>query len=222
MIGHDLRSPLGSIKMILDFIDQKIIDPKSPEFESTVPELMDAADEAFFLLENLLYWSRIQAGTISYEPENYKLKSIIDKSLNNLKRIFNRKKITAANRITSDQSVFGDEYLLLTIVRNILSNACKFSSPGSEVVVECTESGDTLKILFHDQGIGIKEENLQKIVDPFSLFHTYGTNNETGNGLGLNVCFELSKINKGRINLTSKEGSGTTVKLLLPSKKMDQ
>jgi len=222
MIGHDLRSPLGSIKMILDFIDQKIIDPKSPEFESTVPELMDAADDAFFLLENLLYWSRIQAGTISYEPESYKLKSIIDKSLNNLKRIFNRKTITAINRISSDQFIFGDEYLLLTIIRNLLSNACKFSSPGSEVIIECTESGSTVKILFQDRGIGIKDEDLKKIVDPFSLFHTYGTNNETGNGLGLKVCFELAKINKGQINLDSREGKGTTVKLLLPSKKMDQ
>ena len=222
MIGHDLRSPLGSIKMVLDFIDQKIIDPKSQEFESTIPELIAATDEALHLLENLLYWSRIQAGTVSCEPENYKLKLLIDKALNNLKRIFNRKTITVINRISSEQSVFGDEYLLLTIFRNILSNACKFSLPGSETVIECKDSGGTIEILFRDQGIGMKEENLQKIFNPHTLFHTYGTNNETGNGLGLKVCSELTKINKGCIDLTSQEGSGTTVKLLLPSKKTDQ
>ncbi len=216
MIGHDLRSPLGSIKMILDFIDQKIIDPKSDDFESTVPELMNAADDAFYLLENLLYWSRIQAGTVSYVPEKYNLKALLQKSVNQLKRFLDAKKISILDNVKGDQECWGDEFLILVILRNLLSNAGKFSHESSEIQIDLENSGDSIKIFFKDSGVGIAKENMSKLFDPYTLFHTYGTNNETGNGLGLKVSNELARINKGNISLVSKEGKGTTACLSLP------
>ena len=216
MIGHDLRSPLGSIKMILDFIDQKVIDPKSDDFESTVPELMNAADDAFYLLENLLYWSRIQAGTISYVPATYNLKTITQKAVSQLKRFMDAKKISIRDNVGEDQACWGDEFLLLVILRNLVSNAGKFSHESSEIQIDLENSEDSLKIFVRDSGVGIAAENIPGLFDPYLLFHTYGTNNETGNGLGLKVSHELARINKGSLSLTSKEGKGTTVCLSLP------
>ncbi len=223
MIGHDLRSPLGSIKMILDFVDQKIIDPLSPDFQSMLPEIADAADEAFYLLENLLYWTRIQTRRVSSQPEKYEVKQLIEKAITSLKRHFDKKKIRVISQLRGDYQILVDEYLFLVVFRNLLSNACKFSNENTEITIGLHQtSDDRLTLYIRDQGIGIKEENLQKIKDPYTLFSTYGTNSENGNGLGLKVADALIKIMGGRLVIDSEPEKGTTVSLLLLSGRNQQ
>ncbi len=217
MIGHDLRSPLGSIKMILDFLNQENADEESLDLKSMLPELSDAADEAFYLLENLLYWTRIQTNRISYKPGEIPVQQLINKAVLNMKRSFEQKGITIIQEIEGNQEVFGDEYLLLVILRNLLSNACKFSNRGTPVSIRLSESAGHLTIHLSDQGVGIKAEDMEKIRDPYSLFSTYGTNNENGNGLGLKVCQALAAINKGELRIDTQPGTGTIVRLLLPA-----
>lgn len=217
MIGHDLRSPLGSIKMILDFVDQKIIDPMSPDFQSMLPELADAADEAFYLLENLLYWTRIQTRRVSYHAENYPVKQLIGKAVTNIKRSFDQKGVKISNQIRGEYLVSVDEYLFLVIFRNLLSNACKYSKEGMEVTVSVSESPDQLTFVIRDNGIGIKEQDLPKLWDANSFYTTYGTNNESGNGLGLKVSNALTRINQGQLILESRENNGTTVSVTFPA-----
>ena len=220
MIGHDLRSPLGSIKMTLDFIDQKVIDPLSPDFQSMLPEMSDAADEAFYLLENLLYWTRIQTRRISCHSENHSAKQLIEKSITAVRRSFELKKIKIINQIRGDYSVSVDEYLFLVISHNLLSNACKFSKEEDEVTISLSDSPDYIVFYIRDHGVGMNEQNLMKIWDPYTLFSTYGTKNETGNGLGIKVSQALVKINNGQLHIDSEEGIGTTVSLMLPKGKI--
>lgn len=222
MIGHDLRSPLGSIKMILDFVDQKIIDPLSPDFQSMLPELADAADEAFYLLENLLYWTRIQTRRVSFQPEQYSVRQLIDKAITTVKRSYEQKEIKILNQVRGDYQIKVDEYLFLVIFRNLLSNACKFSKGGTEATIGFAESPEYMIIYLRDQGTGIKDEDLQKIKDSYTLFSTYGTNNENGNGLGLKVSQSLAKIMNGQLLIESQSDKGTTVSLLLPMEKEEQ
>ncbi len=222
MIGHDLRSPLGSIKMILDFVDQKIIDPLSADFQTMLPELADAADEAFYLLENLLYWTRIQTRRVSSQPEQYSVRQLIDKAITTVKRSYEQKEIKILNQLRGDYQIKVDEYLFLVVFRNLLSNACKFSKGGTEATIGLTESPDHMIIYLRDQGTGIKDEDLQKIKDPNTLFSTYGTNNENGNGLGLKVSQSLAKIMNGQLLIESQPDKGTTVSLLLPFEKAEQ
>lgn len=214
MIGHDLRSPLGSIKMILDFVDQKIIDPMSPDFQTMLPELADAADEAFYLLENLLYWTRIQTRRVSSHPESYPVKQLIDKAITTVKRSFAQKGIKLTNLIRGDYNLPVDEYLFLVIFRNLLSNACKFSKAETEVTIGLSESAGQTTLFIRDQGIGISDEDMQKIRDPINLFHTYGTNNENGNGLGIKVSDALVRISNGQLIIESEENKGTTVSVI--------
>ncbi|MGE4587823.1 MAG: sensor histidine kinase [Mangrovibacterium sp.] len=223
MIGHDLRSPLGSIKMTLDLIDQRILDPKSEDFSAMLPELSDAADDAFYLLENLLYWTRIQTNRVSYRPENYPLKQLMDKAVTNMKRSFLKKEINLNNQLDWNGKVYGDDYLLMVIFRNILSNACKFSRKGTGVTLRVADSPEgTVCICISDQGQGISQENMEKVYDPNQLFTTYGTGNENGNGLGLKICESLVKINQGKMHIESREGEGTTVSLTLPDENRQQ
>ncbi|MEL7588097.1 MAG: HAMP domain-containing sensor histidine kinase [Prolixibacteraceae bacterium] len=217
MIGHDLRSPLGSIKMILDFVDQKIIDPTSSDFQDMLPELTDAADEAFYLLENLLYWTRIQTRRVSYQAENYSARQLVGKVITNIKRSFDQKGVRISNQIRGEYLVAVDEYLFLVIFRNLLSNACKYSKEGMEVSISLSESPGQLTFIIRDNGIGIKEQDLPKIRDANTFYTTYGTNNESGNGLGLKVSDALTRINQGQLTLESQENNGTTVSVTFPA-----
>jgi signal transduction histidine kinase len=191
------------------------------EVQSMLPDLADAADEAFYLMENLLYWTRIQTRRVSYHAEIYSVKQLINKVITTVKRSFEQKGIKIINQIRGDYSVAVDEYLFLVIFRNLMSNACKFSNEGTEVTIGLSESTDVISFYIRDNGIGIKEEDIQKIWDTNIFFTTYGTKNEPGNGLGLKICKELVQINNGRLILNSQENNGTTVDLIFPKEKIE-
>ncbi|MGD9556341.1 MAG: sensor histidine kinase [Mangrovibacterium sp.] len=216
VIGYDLRSMVGSLQTILSFWDEGAISPESSDFRIILSELSDVADDAYYLLENVVYWDRIQSDRISCNPDHLQVKPFVDQSIARIRRNFDKKGIGIVNRIQGDQLVWVDEYLFPVIMRNLLSNACKFSTRGSEVLVSVSEAPGQITIHLDDQGVGIKEENLKKIQDPYNLFFTYGTDNENGNGLGLKICEALAKINRGQLLIRSQEGKGTAVNLVLP------
>ena len=219
VIGHDLRSPLGSVKMLLDFVDQKVIDPKSDDFLAALPEMTEAADEAFYLLENLLYYSRIQQQTITYAPQELQIDKLVQKVKDQLRRIINVKNIKLNIDLEKNSCLFIDEFLILIILRNLVMNACKFSPEGSVVEIEsCLSTNNEIKITVRDEGVGIPDENMEQVLNPLRLFHTYGTNQEKGNGLGLNICMALTSLCLGTFNITSAPKEGTVVKLVFPSK----
>ena len=216
-ISHDLRSPIGTIKMMLELLEQKVISADSPDYDTIIKDLVNTSTDVFALLENLLYWSRIQFKTVSYIPSDQNLKSLTDKAISQLKRSIDEKKIHVLNNIVSEETVWGDEFLILIILKNLISNGCKYSDENAEILIKEEKDGNKIHIIIADNGTGISEENLQKIKDPDILFHTSGTNGEQGNGLGLKICYELSFINKGTLKIDSKEKEGTKVILTLPS-----
>jgi len=216
-ISHDLRSPIGTIKMMLELLEQKVISADSPDYDTIIKDLVNTSTDVFALLENLLYWSRIQFKTVSYVPSNQNLKSLTDKAISQLKRSIDEKKIHILNNIVSEETIWVDEFLIPIILKNLISNGCKYSDENAEILIKEEKEGNKIHIIIEDKGIGISEENLKKIKDPDILFHTSGTNGEQGNGLGLKICYELSIINKGTLKIESKEKEGTKVILTLPS-----
>jgi len=218
-ISHDLRSPIGTIKMMLELLEQKVISADSPDYDTIIKDLVNTSTDVFALLENLLYWSRIQFKTVSYVPSNQNLKSLTDNAISQLKRSIDEKKIHILNNIASEETVWGDEFLIPIILKNLISNGCKYSVENAEISIKEEKKGNKIHIIIADNGTGISEENLKKIKDPDILFHTSGTNGEQGNGLGLKICYELSIINKGTLNIDSKEKEGTKAIITLPSVK---
>jgi len=218
-ISHDLRSPIGTIKMMLELLEQKVISADSPDYDNILKDLVNTSTDVFALLENLLYWSRIQFKTVSYVPSNQNLKSLTQKAVSELKRFIDEKKLHINININSKTTVCGDEFLIHIILKNLISNGCKYSAENSEIIIDEEKSNNKISIIIKDNGIGMSEENIKKTMDPDSLFHTSGTNGEQGNGMGLKICYNLTTINKGTLRIISKEKEGTTAILTLPAGK---
>lgn len=215
VIGHDLRSPLGSIKMTLEFLSQTFEKTVDDELKSTFSLLVKTADEVFSLLENLLGWAKSQSGNLSLEKEEIDLNDLVNSLYLLNKGTLKLKGIDFISEIAPGTKVNADMNTLKIVFRNILSNAIKFTPEHGNIVVLANELNGKIKIDIKDSGIGIPEENIPKLFDQTQHLTTYGTNRESGSGLGLILCKDFIERNDGTIQVESEEGKGTTFSLLL-------
>jgi two-component system sensor histidine kinase/response regulator len=216
IIGHDLRSPLGSLKLSLDFINRGLIDPRKEDFKDTVIKLLQSTDEGLNLLENLLGWAKSQSDALIVTPEEIELRDAIESIARLVKLNLDNKKIQLDLNIPEDVRVMADLHMLNAIVRNLISNATKFTPTGGAITVTAAEDGDEVVIKVADTGVGIPPENLDKIFNPNVQTTTEGTNKEGGSGLGLLLVQDFVQKNNGAISVESTVGEGTTFAFTLP------
>lgn len=219
LISHDLRNPFASIisfsrmmKRDINKFTKKEIKELSLELDKSVSRIND-------ILENLLWWSRLQTGRIIFNPENILLNEVIKEELEELNNIASDKGISITNNIDPDSVVFADNNIATIILRNLISNAIKFSNSGTTIWLKSAIENNFVKISVIDQGVGIKPENLEKLFHIESGFTTYGTNDEKGSGLGLILCKNLTELHGGKIAIQSAPDKGTTVSFTLPLSK---
>lgn len=211
IIGHDLRSPVGAFS---EMLGQMVDSPEmfSEEMRSQIlKELRKEADSTFYLLENLLLWARTQKENIEYNPESINLKQIIDTNILLNSRFSENKGIQLVAEGECDYLVYFDTNMLNLILRNLISNAIKFSYPDGIVRIKAVDEGPIVRICVRDEGVGIDEQDIPLLFDTHKQFSTYGTANEKGSGLGLILCYEFIKNDGGEINVSSKRGAGTTI-----------
>ena len=219
VIAHDLRSPMASIRMVLNLV----VASASPE---TVGEelytLLDQAnresEEVHDLLDNLLKWTKSQTGRLTVVKQELNLNDIIPGVVEIFDIIAQTKRIKLDYQpLDGDVKVIADNDMLKTIVRNFLSNAIKFSPEESTIEIILKEEGDFAKVSVCDHGVGIAADRLG------SIFHkgetTYGTDGEEGSGLGLQLCQDFARKNDGDCTVESIEGQGSTFSVLIPLKK---
>lgn len=216
VIGHDLRSPLGSVKMTLEFLSQAtdLISPE--ELKTTVDLLVKTTDEVFGLLDNLLGWARSQSGNLKIIPEKVSIADLVNSVYLLQKGNINLKNLKFYNEVPDDLHVIADVTTLKIVLRNLLSNAIKFTPEHGMIKIRSQASEKKAEILVEDSGIGIDAENIPRLFDIKQHFSTYGTNKEAGSGLGLVLCYEFMEKNKGDIRVVSEVGKGTTFFLTLP------
>jgi len=219
VIAHDLRSPMASIRMVLNLV----VNAVSPDV--TGPELFDLLDKAnkeseevHDLLDNLLKWTKSQTGRLNVVTQDLDLNDIIPGVVEIFEMIALTKNIKLNYQSPGTPLVVrADNDMLKTIVRNFMSNAVKFSPEGSTVEITMRAEGDFAKISIHDHGVGISPERIQ------TIFHkgdtTYGTGGEEGSGLGLQLCADFAAKNGGDVMAESVLGEGSTFSVLLPLKK---
>lgn len=218
VIAHDLRSPMASIRMVLNLLVNVI----SPDvIGQDMYDLIDKAnretEETHELLDNLLKWTKSQTGRLNVALQNFEVGDVI-RGVADIFTIIAETKGIALK--LDDQNaqllVTADKDMLNTVVRNFLSNAIKFSNSGSTIDMFITRKDKFAKISVRDHGVGIKEERLK------TLFHagetTYGTNNEEGSGLGLQLCKDFAMKNGGDVEVESVVGEGSTFSVLVPLK----
>jgi len=220
IIGHDLRSPIGNVKMVLEFMSKGIIDPyKGDQYKKTVTDLLRTTDEVFVLLENLLTWGTNESDNMSIISENINLKEAVVSIVNLYQAGINNKNISLALNIEPEHVVFADLNMIKTVIRNLFSNAIKFTPSGGTISFDSWLEPGKIKIGISDTGQGMAKDVIDKILDPNVFFSTVGLNKENGNGLGLKLCKNFIEKSEGQIWIDSSPGIGTTVFFTLPVKK---
>ncbi len=220
ILAHDLKSPFSGLMGLADLLAQEIDNMGKKD----VKELLDAMNQTtknlFNLIENLLSWSRSQINKLDFNPVPFVINDIIKNNIEIQKIISDKKKISVTSFIPKEYKVIADENMVNTVLRNLISNAIKFSYEGSfiDILAEAVED-NFLKITITDYGVGIDEERLAKLFRIDSLSVTHGTADEKGTGLGLIVCKEFVEKHGGVLSVDSSEGLGSKFSFTLPLSK---
>jgi two-component system sensor histidine kinase/response regulator len=219
VIAHDLRSPMASIRMVLNLVVQSAT-PESvgPELYSLLDQANRESEEVHDLLDNLLKWTKSQTGRLNVVTQDLDLNDIIPGVVDIFEMIAATKNIKLNLQHTGGPLVVrADNDMLKTVVRNFMSNAVKFSPEGSTIEIIMSSDGDFAKVSVRDHGVGISADRLG------SIFHkgetTYGTGGEEGSGLGLQLCQDFARKNGGDCMVESTEGKGSTFSVTIPLKK---
>lgn len=220
VIAHDLRSPMGSIKMVLNML---ILNLPAEKIGIEMYELLTMAnqttEDVFSLLDNLLKWTNSQIGKLNVVYQDVDLVEVTDGVIEIFSMVASLKKIRIHEMKPEKMMVNADIDMLKTVVRNLLSNAIKFSKENSEVLVKMEEVDGMAVVSVQDYGCGISEEGQKKLLHTDTHFSTFGTNNEEGSGLGLLLCKDFVVKNGGKLWFTSKEGEGSIFSFSIPVKK---
>ncbi|MBR2239122.1 MAG: hybrid sensor histidine kinase/response regulator [Prevotella sp.] len=220
VIAHDLRSPMASIRMVLNLVVNAVpADMVGPELFELLDKANKESEEVHDLLDNLLKWTKSQTGRLNVVTQDLDLNDIIPGVVDIFEMIAMTKNIKLNYQAPGSPLVVrADNDMLKTIVRNFMSNAVKFSPEGSSVEITMRKENDEFaKISIHDHGVGIAPERIA------GIFHkgdtTYGTSGEEGSGLGLQLCADFAAKNGGDVMAESVLGEGSTFSVLVPLKK---
>lgn len=216
IIAHDLRSPffgfLGLSKILATSKDKL----SEERLQRLSQQLYDQSRKIYTLIENLLQWSRIQTGRIEYQPEPLNLAAVVKAVISPLQQNIDNKSQTVAIRMDEELMITADQFMLETILRNLLSNAIKFSHTKGEIIFTAAKNNGAVEIKVIDNGVGIAEEDQQKLFAIDKHVSTVGTENEKGSGLGLILVKEFVEMHNGSLQVTSKLNEGTTISLIIP------
>ncbi|MBI2418413.1 MAG: PAS domain-containing sensor histidine kinase, partial [Ignavibacteriales bacterium] len=211
ILAHDLKSPFLGIVGLTAKLSKNSFQMTREEVAEYSTALYTATTNIYKLLENLLEWSQIQNGSIRYEPRELNLFDIFSKSVNTVQSKTKQKGITVINKIPRDYTIWADEKMLNSVLRNILSNAVKFTCKGGKVIgnAEILEDGFR-QVSVKDDGIGIPKTDQAKLFKLGEKVSTNGTEDEPSTGLGLLLCADFIEKHGGKIWADSEEGKGST------------
>ena len=217
IISHDLKGPFNALLHLSQILVEEYDEISEQERKSFLKSIDDIAVSSYKLMENLLEWARLQTGTMSYKPEKLKLQEELQSSIKLLEKTAKNKNINLSNDINPSYEITADKYMLDTIIRNLVSNAIKFTREEGRIVLSVSRSDKHYKFTVSDNGIGMGSEAQHKLFRIENSFSTEGTASEKGTGLGLIFCKEMVEMHGGKIWVESKEGEGTTFTFIIPA-----
>lgn len=219
IIAHDLRGPIGSMMQISEMVsDNDGLDKETLyKFLNSQKEL---SKSTFQLLENLLNWARYNREQIKFNPKIIDLNAIIDENIINIKYSAKQKGISIITDYSEAFKAYADEDMVKLIIRNLLSNAIKFTCNNGFIRIELNKKVNYIEVKIVDTGLGISEDNIEKIMSDNQFYSTYGTASEKGTGLGLKLCKSFIAQNKGELIIDSKLNIGTSFSFTLPMVKI--
>ena len=216
IISHDLKGPFSSL---LGFSDILVTEAEKYDRDAIVEfsKIINASSHHLFdLVQNLLLWAGSQSGKLQNNPERVNLRELCIKNISVLKNSAEEKNIALNQEIPENQYVYVDRNIASTVIRNLISNAIKFTNSGGTVSITSVEKDNLIEISVIDTGIGISEENRKKLFRIDAHYSTDGTFAEKGTGLGLITCKEFIEKSGGEIWIEGEQGKGSTFKFTLP------
>lgn len=220
VIAHDLRSPLASIKMVLNMMVLGLSeDVIGKEMYQMLQMVNHSTEDVFSLLDNLLKWTKSQIGKLNVVYQDFRIDEVVEGVLDIFSLVSKSKNIQLVNDSIDTVTVHADVDMVKTILRNLLSNALKFSYEGSQIIIGSQVETDIVIVSVKDSGKGMSAEDKEKLLKTETHFSRYGTNNEEGSGLGLLLCQDFAIKNGGDLWFESEEGKGSTFFFSIPLKK---
>lgn len=219
IIAHDLRSPFNSFLGLTQIMANEINTLTMPELQRIAVNMEKSANNLYNLLENLLQWSQIHQGLTIFNPTEIQLITLINTCVENMHDVAINKNIEIIVDINEEINfnVTGDENMLKTVIRNLISNAIKFTNTNGAIRIKAEKDINQAIITVTDNGIGMTKENIVKLFKLEESYSSNGTENEKGTGLGLLLCKEFIEKHRGKIWVESEKGSGSSFYFSLPS-----
>jgi PAS domain S-box-containing protein len=218
ILAHDLKSPFNALLGLSELLSKNIRKYSIDKAENLANHINKTAENSYNLLDNLLLWVRSQSGKLPYQPEKFAFTEICDSTIEMIKPHAIEKNINIKFFAAEEITVFGDVEMFKTIIRNLISNAIKFTNLGGRINVYAEQNTSEVTITISDNGIGIDTEAAKNLFD-FSQYHsTKGTANEKGTGLGLFICKDFIEKHGGKIWVESILNHGSDFKFTIPKK----
>ncbi len=216
ILAHDLRSPFNALLGLSELLIEDLHKLEIDEIENIAKDINKSAKNSFNLLEDLLMWARIQQGNIPFNPQILRLTDICKNVADVLKPSAVAKNIAINYSSVDYINVFADIDMLKTVLRNLVSNAIKFTNNGGAINIAATQTDSNVTISVSDNGTGIKPDNLTKLFDISQVLSTKGTAKETGTGLGLLLCKQFVEKHSGEIWVESEVEKGSIFHFTIP------
>ena len=219
IIAHDLRGPFSGFLGLTQIMAEELHSLTIDQIQVFSVEMKNSASNLYLLLENLLHWARMQQGLVPFEPKEIELSPIINVSIDIVLESAKNKGIEITSNIPNKTEVFADENMLQTIIRNLISNAVKFTPKGGFIRVSAKATKDkNIEISINDTGIGMNQAMVDNLFCIDVQTSRKGTEDEPSTGLGLLLCLEFIEKHGGKIWVESTEGVGSTFYFTIPSK----
>lgn len=215
VVSNDIQGAIFNFSYVYNMMHDHQIDLDKDDLKGFFFDLKQKSDSTSVLLENLLWWSKSQQKLVSPRFEEIVLSDLAGSLLPNFQAKLDNKNLVVNIQDESKIKAVADKEQLLMVLKNVIDNAIKFSKPGGEILIECSEEDGSPTVKISDSGIGMNEETLKRVLDKYDFFFEYGTVNEKGTGIGLLLSRELLELNNGKLEMMSVKDSGTTVKVTL-------
>jgi len=217
IISHDLKNPFSSLLSISELMVENFDHTDREDHHAGFRKIYQSAKHLFDLLENLLTWSRTQRGKIKYDPVRFNLSSVIRENVNIHKLLAEKKGIMLLSPEEDEIYVYGDRDMINSVLRNLMTNAVKFTDSDKKVEVKVEKKEKEIEVSIIDEGVGIPEEHIDRLFRIDEKYKSNGTAGEKGTGLGLIICREFVEKNGGQISVKSKPGEGSTFVFTIPA-----
>lgn len=220
IISHDLKNTFTILLGYSDVLEEDFHIISDSEKQDYISAISSTTKGVYALLENLLSWSRMETGRMEYQPQNFPVYTSVNETVDLLKSSSNEKEINLVNRVSPETEVYADKNMIDTVIRNLISNAVKFTTRGGTVTIDA-EPGEEgfVTISVTDTGVGMSDEIKNSLFNMEKNISKPGTEKEQGTGLGLLLCKELVEKNTGSIFCSSEIDKGSKFSFTVPSRK---